>query len=121
MEFLLQPVNSRTLIEEVNDSDIPMEPLRYPVLSMPAGELPTASVSSAERSSARRLLWEQARVQTGHKHLSTHPGWRRRVTVRQPALIAGTCQNSLVSQEDVKIVTLKGIVRTTATNRLSLD
>ena len=44
----MQPVNSRTLIEVVNDSDIPMEPLRYPVLSMPAGELPTASALSAD-------------------------------------------------------------------------
>ncbi|XP_044320406.1 uncharacterized protein [Triticum aestivum] len=48
MEFLMQPVNSRTLIEEVNDSDIPMEPLRYPVVSMPAAELLTASASSAD-------------------------------------------------------------------------
>lgn len=39
---------SRALIEEVNDSDIPKQPLRYPVLSMPAGELPAASASSAD-------------------------------------------------------------------------
>lgn len=43
----MQPVNSRTLIEEVTDSEIPMEPLHHPVFSPPGGEVPAATASSA--------------------------------------------------------------------------
>lgn len=31
MKFLMQPIGRSTVLEEVNDSDIPMEPLHYPV------------------------------------------------------------------------------------------
>ncbi|XP_073366376.1 uncharacterized protein [Aegilops tauschii subsp. strangulata] len=47
MEFLMQPFN-RTLIEEVNDSNVRLQPLHYPVVSLPGGDLPPASSSSAD-------------------------------------------------------------------------
>lgn len=43
----MQPI-SRTVLEEVNDSDIPLEPLRYPVMAPPGGELTALSASSAD-------------------------------------------------------------------------
>lgn len=42
----MQPINSRTLIEEVNDSDLPLEPLHHPVSAPTAGELAVATTSS---------------------------------------------------------------------------
>lgn len=62
----MQPINSRTLLEEVNDSDIPMEPLHYPVRPLPDGEVPAATASSADESVLRR----QGR-QIKLKHLNT--------------------------------------------------
>ncbi|KAM3224254.1 hypothetical protein ACQJBY_057572 [Aegilops geniculata] len=88
MEFLMHPVN-RTLIEKVNDSDIPMEPLRYPVLPMLGGELPAASATSADA-----LICSATAVGTGEgadrPQASEHsveqgypqaPGWTRRVRI----------------------------------------
>lgn len=45
---LIDAVCSRTLLEEVNDSDMPMEPLHYAVMPPLGGELPAAMASSAD-------------------------------------------------------------------------
>lgn len=48
MEFLMQLINSRTLLEEVNENNLTMEPLNYPVRTPPVVELPARTVSSAD-------------------------------------------------------------------------
>lgn len=56
---------------EVNDSDIPMEPLRYPVMAQPCGELTALSACSADGlRSVRRKCLHRHRVEIDHKHLS---------------------------------------------------
>ncbi|KAM3191205.1 hypothetical protein ACQJBY_068874 [Aegilops geniculata] len=45
MEFLIQPIESRTLLEEVNDSGMP---LHYQVMPSPGGQLPATTASSAD-------------------------------------------------------------------------
>ena len=41
-------IRSRTHIEEVNDRSVRLQPLHYPVVSPPGGDLPPASSSSAD-------------------------------------------------------------------------
>ncbi|XP_037457338.1 uncharacterized protein LOC119328461 [Triticum dicoccoides] len=89
MKFLMQPVSSKTLIEEVNDSEIPMEPLHYPVLPTPAAGLPAASASSADAimcSATVVATGEEADQPQASEHSIEQidpqaPGWTRRVRI----------------------------------------
>lgn len=44
----MQPISSKTLLEEVNENNGHMSPLQYPVTTPPAVELPTTAASSAD-------------------------------------------------------------------------
>ena len=47
MEFLMQPINSTTLLE-VNQNNIPMSPLHYPVMTPPLVKVSALTASSAD-------------------------------------------------------------------------
>lgn len=76
------------MLEEVNDSDIPMEPLRYPVMAQVCGELTALSASSADGRICAVEVAAQApggdRPQASDSEQSIEqidpnsPGWMRR-------------------------------------------
>ncbi|XP_037457121.1 uncharacterized protein LOC119328196 isoform X2 [Triticum dicoccoides] len=108
MEFLLQPFNRTTLIEEVNDSEIPTGPTRCPVVPVPALSLPAASASSAdalicspphgaakdgrERPQGSENSIEQVDPQA--------PGWTRRVGVGAAAPGRAPCPDRMTALEN---------------------
>ncbi|XP_044422062.1 uncharacterized protein [Triticum aestivum] len=110
MEFLLQPFNRTTLIEEVNDSEIPTGPTRCPVVPVPALSLPAASASSAdalicspphgaakdgrERPQGSENSIEQVDPQA--------PGWTRRVRVGAAAPGRAPCPDRMTALEKSK-------------------
>lgn len=44
----MQPIKRTTVLEEVNGSEVPLEPLHYPVAAPPAEELPPMRVASSD-------------------------------------------------------------------------
>ncbi|XBJ26148.1 hypothetical protein VPH35_003641 [Triticum aestivum] len=88
MEFLMQPIN-RTLLEEVNENNSNMEPMRFPVSAPTEVELPAQAASSADgqncpedaaaeaRSASKAQCSEQLIEQLDPKT----PGWTQRVCV----------------------------------------
>lgn len=85
----MQPINRSAVLEEVNDSDIPMEPLRYPVMAQLRGELTALSASSADGRIYAAEVAAQApggdRPQASEKSIEQidpkSPGWTHRVRI----------------------------------------
>ncbi|XP_044428421.1 uncharacterized protein [Triticum aestivum] len=119
MEFLLQPFNRTTLIEEVNDNEIPTGPTRCPVVPVPALSLPAASASSAdalicspphgaakdgrERPQGSENSIEQVDPQA--------PGWTRRVRVGAAAPGRAPCPDRMTALENRSEFLLKLLKR----------
>ena len=66
MEFLMQPIRRAAVVEEVNDNQLPMEPLHYPAVAIGAEEL----TPMATGRSVRRMGHSQPGAMMNHKHLS---------------------------------------------------
>ncbi|XP_044328070.1 uncharacterized protein [Triticum aestivum] len=96
MEFLMQPIN-RTLLEEVNDNNSTVEPVRFPVIVPAEVEMPVLAASSADGQICREgAAGEPASADkaqcSGYSIEQVDPktpGWTQRVRVGAAALLPG--------------------------------
>ncbi|KAM3295434.1 hypothetical protein ACQJBY_037996 [Aegilops geniculata] len=104
MEFLMQPI-SRTVLEDVNDSEIPLEPHHYLVMAPPSGELTAMSASSADAQiCAAEVAPEAPRVDTAQASEQfienpKIPGCTRRVRIGAAEPGRKPCPNRISAME----------------------
>ncbi|XBI71067.1 hypothetical protein VPH35_065380 [Triticum aestivum] len=106
MEFLMQPIN-RPLLEEVNDNDNSMEPMRFAASAAPGLDVPPGAVSSVdgqiclERESPEAGSAEKAQCseQSIEQMDPKTPGWTQRVRVGAAAPSRAPCADRVTAFE----------------------
>lgn len=86
MEFLMQPIRRTAVIEEVDDNELPMEPLHFHAVAIGADELPPMATASADGqicaadggAAAEVDAEPQASEQSIGQIDPKTPGWTRR-------------------------------------------
>lgn len=95
MEFLMQPIRRCSdaglpcVMEEVNNNELPMEPLHYPTVAIGSDELPPMATASADGqacpadgvAAAGGDAEPQASEQSIGQIDPKTPGWTRRVRI----------------------------------------
>uniref|UniRef100_A0A8R7PJT2 Uncharacterized protein n=1 Tax=Triticum urartu TaxID=4572 RepID=A0A8R7PJT2_TRIUA len=107
MEFLLQPIRSTAVMEEVNDSQLSMEPLHYPVMATEAEQLPAMAngsvegqICAAEGGAVGDVEAEpQASKQSIGQIDPKTPGWTRRVRIGAAAPGRASCPGRISALE----------------------
>uniref|UniRef100_A0A453AJS9 FAR1 domain-containing protein n=1 Tax=Aegilops tauschii subsp. strangulata TaxID=200361 RepID=A0A453AJS9_AEGTS len=102
MEFLLQPIN-RTLLEEVNENNGTMEPVRFPVAApaeipapAPAGSSADAQIYRPEASCGDKAQGSEHSIEQLDPKT---PGWTQRVRVGAAAPGRPPCANRITALE----------------------
>nr|XP_040251552.1 uncharacterized protein LOC109737869 [Aegilops tauschii subsp. strangulata] len=102
MEFLLQPIN-RTLLEEVNENNGTMEPVRFPVAApaeipapAPAGSSADAQIYRPEASCGDKAQGSEHSIEQLDPKT---PGWTQRVRVGAAAPGRPPCADRITALE----------------------
>ncbi|XBI75638.1 hypothetical protein VPH35_068992 [Triticum aestivum] len=113
MEFLMQSIN-RPLLEEVNDNNITLEPVRFPVIAPAEVEMPAPAASSANgqicRGGATGEPASADKAQGSGYYIEQvdpkTPGWTQIVRVGAAALGRAPCPDRVTALK--KSVLIRG-------------